>query len=303
MHESPRVRRLRSDYAAMERLRSESSVLRFRVNGSPAQHYIIEFRGKSLSRFQGKVTVREQHEVEIKLGANYPRAMPEIRWVSPIYHPNISAIGMVCLGGYGTHWVPSLNLDELCGMLWDMARYHNYDVRSPYNREAALWVAQQTHYKFPLDARPLRDLRQALGRVDETAAKAAEAAKSAKGQAGSLASKYRSFLKRFADELNGLPAGSKRDIEALEGTAGQIDSTERASIEPDHPPEALEAPDEALPSSGTDPETKAEDEPTPMGGQDLIVIESTEGPASEPRPTEQSPVRLRAADEEIVFID
>ena len=100
-----------------------------------------------------------------------------------------------------------------------------------------------------------------------------------------------------------MPAGSKRDIEALEGTAGQIDSTERASIEPDHPPEALEAPDEALPSSGTDPETKAEDEPTPMGGQDLIVIESTEGPASEPRPTEQSPVRLRAADEEIVFID
>ena len=73
---------------------------------------------------------------------------------------------MVCLGGYGTHWVPSLNLDELCGMLWDMARYHNYDIRSPYNREAALWVANQTTFRFPLDARPLRDLRAALGRVE-----------------------------------------------------------------------------------------------------------------------------------------
>ncbi len=51
---------------------------------------------------------------------------------------------MVCLGGYGTHWVPSVQLDELCVMLWDMVRYHNYDIRSPYNREAALWVAGQT---------------------------------------------------------------------------------------------------------------------------------------------------------------
>ena len=92
--------------------------------------------------------------------------MPELRWLTPIYHPNISEIGMVCLGGYGTHWVPSLNLDELCGMLWDMARYHNYDIRSPYNREAALWVANQTAFRFPLDARPLRDLRAALGRVE-----------------------------------------------------------------------------------------------------------------------------------------
>ena len=137
-----------------------------RPRASPAQQYLIEFRGKSLARERGKVVVRDRHEVEIKLGASYPRTMPEIRWLTPIYHPNISEIGMVCLGGYGTHWVPSLNLDELCGMLWDMARYHNYDIRSPYNREAALWVANQTTFLFPIDARPLRDLRAALGRVE-----------------------------------------------------------------------------------------------------------------------------------------
>jgi hypothetical protein len=72
---------------------------------------------------------------------------------------------MVCLGGYGTHWVPSIQLDELCVMLWDMLRYHNYDIRSPYNREAALWTAGQTTFRFPLDARPLRDLRASQGRV------------------------------------------------------------------------------------------------------------------------------------------
>lgn len=165
MHQSPRIRRLRTDHAAMDRLMAESSVLRAKSFGQPAHRYLIEFRGRSLAREKGKVAPRDRHEVEIKLGASYPRNMPEIRWLSPIYHPNISEIGMVCLGGYGTHWVPSLMLDELCVMLWDMARYHNYDIRSPYNREAALWVANQTTYRFPMDSRPLRDRRVALGRI------------------------------------------------------------------------------------------------------------------------------------------
>ena len=73
---------------------------------------------------------------------------------------------MVCLGGYGTHWVPSLAMDELCVMLWDMARYQNYDIRSPYNREAALWAANQTTFKFPIDGRSSRDKRAALGRTE-----------------------------------------------------------------------------------------------------------------------------------------
>jgi len=166
MYESPRIRRLRTDLTAMERLRTESSVVQFRVFGKPVQRYLIEFRGKSLSREKGKVASRDRHEVEIKLGASYPRTMPEIRWLTPIYHPNISEIGLVCLGGYGTHWVPSLMLDELCVMLWDMARYHNYDIRSPYNRDAALWVANQTTHVFPTDTRALRDRRIALGRVE-----------------------------------------------------------------------------------------------------------------------------------------
>jgi ubiquitin-protein ligase len=158
-YESPQTRRLRNDLVAMERLQTESSVFRFRALGKPPQRYLIQFFGRSLFRDRGKVAVREFHEVEIKLGASYPRTAPELRWLTPIYHPNISEIGLVCLGAYGTHWVPSLHLDELCVMLWDMARFHNYDIRSPYNRDAALWSANQTSFAFPLDPRPLRDRR------------------------------------------------------------------------------------------------------------------------------------------------
>ncbi len=166
MHQSPRIRRLHSDLAALERLRSESSVFRFTPTGNPPQLYRINFSGKGLWRDdRGRVRAHEQHHVVITLGASYPRSMPEIRWSSKIFHPNISEIGMVCLGGYGTHWVPSVQLDDLCVMLWDMVRYHNYDIRSPYNRESALWVAGQTEFRFPTDSRPLRDLRAMQGRV------------------------------------------------------------------------------------------------------------------------------------------
>jgi hypothetical protein len=82
---------------------------------------------------------------------------PELAWQTPIFHPNISAGGVVCLGGYGTHWVPSLNLDELCEMLWDMVRYANFDVDSPYNRDAAAWAKLQREYQLPVDTRPIRD--------------------------------------------------------------------------------------------------------------------------------------------------
>ena len=173
-YESPRIRRLRSDLVALDKLRAESSIFHFQSTGNPPQQYQLAFVGSSLCRERGKIIVREHHEVEIKLGANYPRTMPEIRWLSPIYHPNISEIGIVCLGAYGTHWVPSLALDELCVMLWDMARFQNYDIRSPYNREAAQWAANQTGYKFPVDHRPLRDGRAALGRVESVSSAAPE---------------------------------------------------------------------------------------------------------------------------------
>jgi ubiquitin-protein ligase len=230
MHESPRIRRLRNDLAALERLREESSVLRFRTRGNPVQHYLIEFQGKSLARERGKVAVRERHEVEIKLGASYPRTMPEIRWLSPVYHPNISEIGMVCLGGYGTHWVPSLNLDELCGMLWDMARFHNYDIRSPYNREAALWVSNQSTFRFPVDPRPLRDLRAALGRVPSapaavatetataTATRPKPATAAGTGGVPGESGRYHEFLRKIAASLHpeSITAGAGDD-KASEG--------------------------------------------------------------------------------------
>src|SRR5688572_28266002 len=159
MRESPRSRRLKSDYKALEQLAAESTIFSFSPYGNPADFYMLKFRGRGVWKpdRQGEVLLRDEHEVHIRLGASYPRMMPELAWKSPIFHPNISASGVVCLGGYGTYWVPSLALDELCSMLWDMIRYQNFDETSPYNREAAAWAKHQTYFQLPIDARPLRD--------------------------------------------------------------------------------------------------------------------------------------------------
>jgi ubiquitin-protein ligase len=157
--DTPRLRRLKADTEAMKALKDNSTIIEFQANGDPAERYLITFKGKGLLRkSEGEpVEVAEVHRVEIRLGIDYPRSRPDLQWLTSIYHPNISAVGAVCLGGYSTNWVPSLGLAELCEMLWDMVRYANYDPKSAYNYAAGRWSETQTQYDFPLDARNLRD--------------------------------------------------------------------------------------------------------------------------------------------------
>lgn len=176
MRDSPRIRRLRSDFRAVTELAKQSSIFSFESKGDPPDRYIIRFRGKGLFRREQDRTVKilEEHVILIRLGAHYPRMIPDMKWKSQTFHPNVATNGAICLGGYTKHWVPSLGLDELCNMLWDMIRFANYDIASPYNREAANWAAVQQQHRFPLDRRPLRDLAK---RAEEN-----EAAEESAGQ-------------------------------------------------------------------------------------------------------------------------
>jgi hypothetical protein len=164
---SPRRRRLESDHARIRELAAASSIFSFAVTHpqphvGPPETYRFRYRGPSVHRVtpgygQPRVELLGEHEVLVQLVAEYPRSAPHMRWVTPIFHPNISGNGAVCLGGWGTHWAPSLHLDKLCEMLWDMLRFANYDTRSPFNQQAAHWLRSQREFRFPLDSRELRD--------------------------------------------------------------------------------------------------------------------------------------------------
>jgi len=157
--DTPRVRRLKADGDALKILKENSTIVDYQAFGDPPERYLVTFKGKGLLRKSEADTVEiaEVHRVEIRLGIDYPRSRPDLQWLTSIYHPNISAVGAVCLGGYSTNWVPSLGLAELCEMLWDMVRYANYDPKSAYNYAAGRWSETQTQFDFPLDPRNLRD--------------------------------------------------------------------------------------------------------------------------------------------------
>jgi ubiquitin-protein ligase len=325
MHQSPRTRRLRNDLIALERLRSESSIFRFTAAGDPPQQYQIWFQGKSLWRDRAKVRPLESHRVEIKLGASYPRSAPELRWLTPIFHPNISEIGMVCLGGYGTHWVPSVQIDDLCMMLWDMARYHNYDIRSPYNREAAVWASGQTTFQFPLDTRELRDLRAALGR----AAVNHEKAPNAHPSRGEKKTPLRSLSPRapingttpvtrvlnFIDRYSRV-FGNGKGSEANRGN-GPVEA--RRSPEFEHMRQildrsaALALPRVLAPEPETavaDPQSETSSRPPASEvveladtNQSEIAVERDELIILDESENDQTPVRVASAGEEILFIE
>jgi ubiquitin-protein ligase len=319
MQETPRSRRLRNDLAALERLAAESSVFQFKASGNPPVQYSISFSGKGLCRDRGKIKIVHSHHVDIKLGASYPRTIPEIRWLSPIYHPNISEIGMVCLGGYGTHWVPSVQLDELCIMLWDMVRYHNYDIRSPYNRDAALWVANQSSILFPTDFRALRDLRVAQGRKEsngsrngkpgesltETPSRPGRKKETQSGGADhSAVSRVRRFIERYRlayeTQAPTRPSFSPPPVESMQPRAdGDSDlsftlapSASSLTEAPREPAEAEPSrPDAAIPSITPLPD------PPPVSEEDeFVFLEDDDTPRAAPPP----PV---PASQDILFIE
>ncbi len=309
MHESPRIRRLKNDFAALDRLRSESSIFQFKATGNPPHHYQITLRGKGICREHGKIKPVHTHSIEIKLGSSYPRTIPEIRWLTPIYHPNISEIGLVCLGGYGTHWVPSVQLDELCTMLWDMTRYHNYDIRSPYNRDAALWVANQTSILFPTDSRPIRDVRVAKGRIGSAgnggARSAPAPASNGSGLAGrrfwggaggvadsrSPVERVREFIERYSRTMG---ENARSEVSAAASDWQGVNGALPAPALPSRPSltaSELEAEVEAA-FRQLDPPAESSSEPT----QELIVLEECAS-------THVEPARPVPAGDDILYIE
>jgi ubiquitin-protein ligase len=82
-----------------------------------------------------------QHQVSIILPADFPLEAPQVRWLTPIYHPNVwpnyesakyrenkYAHGVVCLGTLSESYQPSMDFGELCDTLVAIAGYRNYSV-------------------------------------------------------------------------------------------------------------------------------------------------------------------------------
>ncbi len=166
--ESPRMRRLRGDYVLMQELASRTDMISFVAQSPrpnlPPERYIVTFKCKSIGTVdrQGNPVYSDHHQVEIYLHNQYPQRWPGMKWLTPIWHPNINHLnGSVCIDA--AWWTASRSLDRLIIMLGEMLQYKNYHDDPtkppfPWDPEAARWSREyrKTHPNiFPVDHREL----------------------------------------------------------------------------------------------------------------------------------------------------
>jgi ubiquitin-protein ligase len=166
--ESPRMRRLRGDYELMQELAARTNLISFVAQSPrpnlPPERYIVSFKCKSIANVdrQGNPIFSEHHQVEIYLHNQYPQRWPGMKWLTPIWHPNINHLnGSVCIDA--AWWTASRSLDRLVIMLGEMLQYKNYHDDPtkppfPWDPEAARWSREyrKTHPNaFPVETREL----------------------------------------------------------------------------------------------------------------------------------------------------
>lgn len=149
-----RETRLRNEHQRVRDLVNRSEFIHIlSTDGDPVERYIIRFTCKGVEKIDttGKAFLRETHDVSIYLHAEYPLKQPQLKWLTPIFHPNIHVTGAVCIGA----WWPAKTVDELLLTLGEMIQYKNYDPKDPMNSKAAAWALRQKHL-FPVDGRDLK---------------------------------------------------------------------------------------------------------------------------------------------------
>ena len=165
---SPRMRRLRADYQLMQDLSARTDLISVSAQSPrpnlPPERYIVTFKCKSIVGIDksGNPKFGEHHQVEIYLHNQYPQRWPGMKWLTPIWHPNINHLnGSVCIDA--AWWTASRSLDRLVIMLGEMVQWKNFHDDPtkppfPWDADAARWSREyrKTHPNaFPVDTREL----------------------------------------------------------------------------------------------------------------------------------------------------
>lgn len=160
MSKQQRQERLLEDLKHLEALRDASTIFDFVSHGDPPDRYTLTFRGRGIRRDRTAddgVQFVDEHRCEIRLSYAYPERPPDLRWITPTYHPNVTFSGFISLRDLGLPWERDLSLDVVCERLWDVARMAYVDLDNASNFNAKNWLLHECRVSLPADNRPLRD--------------------------------------------------------------------------------------------------------------------------------------------------
>ena len=76
-----------------------------------------------------------KYDLEIKFSLEYPTKPPSVKFLTPIFHPNVYKDGRICVDILQSEWTPSLNVNSILISLRSLLLDPNNN--SPANRDAA----------------------------------------------------------------------------------------------------------------------------------------------------------------------
>lgn len=161
-----REERLIAELESLRALKKMSSIFDFESTGEAPDRYMILFRGNGIKRdtsADAEIETVELHKVELRIPYSYPQRSPDIRWTTPILHPNVSFSGFINVKDIGLPWEKDLGLDVLCERLWDVARLAYMNLDKAANYSAKNWFEDECDLELPVDPRPLRDKNAPTG--------------------------------------------------------------------------------------------------------------------------------------------
>jgi ubiquitin-protein ligase len=172
MAHNARYARLAIEYTKLMNLAARSDFIEVHPveaqPGWPPEKYIITYRCRGIASVDthGLPQAAEFHQVSMYMGSDYPLKEPYLRWLTPIWHPNIEHLEPhhVCTNNV-QNWFAAKPLAELVLAMGEMVQYKHYHAKwvspFPLDRVAADWVLQVAEPKGivgpnkPFDERPL----------------------------------------------------------------------------------------------------------------------------------------------------
>ena len=96
--------------------------IRIKVHNDNYRYFDVSIDGPPDTPYHGGV-----FRLEMFLTNKYPMQPPKCRFLTKIYHPNVDAVGRICLDILKGNWSPALNLPKVCLSIQSLLQEPNPD--------------------------------------------------------------------------------------------------------------------------------------------------------------------------------